>query len=289
MDRVNGCFETITISSLAKRWSQLSLFEKVYANSQLPEKVGDTKTSKGTSEDGAEEKDKAKDSDEYFRKRLEDPKLKALVEMDVKEHMIKETGLDRVKEMYAWKPDHTSPEMYLVTRTAINTGTMLFIVGAVLGGNAAADTFRSKNKHTAFATPFIAARKYNDVVMFGSIRLGLKFAFSAGSLAGLFVLSSQTMAVYRNKSSLWEYIAGGGIACSLIRLVHGWRNMVVGGVLGSFFGLVGGAAIFGFLKVTNMTQEQRHYKQLVEHFVNQREFEDPPQSATISVTDGVVA
>lgn len=101
MDRVNGYFETITISSLARRWSQLSLFEKVYAHSQLPEKVGDTKTSKGMSEEGSKDKDEAKDSDEYFRKRLEDPILKALVEMDIKKHMLKETGLDRVKEMYA--------------------------------------------------------------------------------------------------------------------------------------------------------------------------------------------
>ena len=101
MDKIHGYFETISISSLARRWSQLSLFEKVYAHSLLPEKVADDKISEGTSEDGVEEKDAAKNSDEYFKLRLEDPKLRALVEMDVKEHMVKETGLDRVKEMYS--------------------------------------------------------------------------------------------------------------------------------------------------------------------------------------------
>lgn len=50
-----------------------------------------------------------------------------------------------------------SPEMYMAAQTAVNTGIMLFIVGAVLGGNAAADAFQLKNKHTAFATSFVAA------------------------------------------------------------------------------------------------------------------------------------
>ena len=50
-----------------------------------------------------------------------------------------------------------SPEIYLAAQTAVYTGSMTFVVGSVLGGNAAAEAFRSKNQHTAFPTSFIAA------------------------------------------------------------------------------------------------------------------------------------
>ncbi|ESN90853.1 hypothetical protein HELRODRAFT_194638 [Helobdella robusta] len=137
---------------------------------------------------------------------------------------------------------------------------LVFAFSSAFGGRVASEKFIAKHQHKTFATRFSAVRTHNDATLFGALRFGMHLGVKAGIFACLYMLSSQAISAYRNKSTLWEYVGAGGLTCSFLRAGHGWRGMVVGGFFGLGFGLFGGACVLGLFKFMNYTQEERHYR-----------------------------
>jgi hypothetical protein len=50
--------------------------------------------------------------------------------------------------------------------------------------------------------------------------------------------SSMLIQAYRNKSTIWDYSAGGAVAGGLLRMHYGLANLVFGSVVGSLMGYV---------------------------------------------------
>lgn len=69
------------------------------------------------------------------------------------------------------------------------------------------------------------------------------------------------MAVYRNKSSIVEYLAAGGITGSLYKVNMGLRGMAVGGILGGALGGVAGLLSLLVLRLSGTSMEEVRYWQ----------------------------
>lgn len=70
-----------------------------------------------------------------------------------------------------------------------------------------------------------------------------------------------TIAVYRGKSSIFEYIAAGAVAGSMYKINTGLRGMTVGGLLGCGLGGVAGIISLVVLKASGMSMEEVRYWQ----------------------------
>ncbi|XP_052093981.1 RPII140-upstream gene protein-like isoform X2 [Mytilus californianus] len=103
-----------------------------------------------------------------------------------------------------------------------------------------------------------------DTVITRSVLFGGAWAARCGFLAGSVLAVSQSMAVYRNKTSVWEYVIGTGVGCSLSRFMHGPEGMFGGFLIGSVIGLGIGIPVVLLMKSLNKTQEDRHRDQIRE-------------------------
>jgi hypothetical protein len=185
-----------------------------------------------------------------------------------------ETPMDRIRAMYSRNTlGEYSPDLLQIGTLTKNTAGLVFLGTAVLGGYAARETYVQKNKHVTYATKFQAMRSYNDAIFFGSLRFGIKWAFKSGIFTGLFMLVSQSISVYRNKTSVIDYIAAGGVTCAVLRFDVGLRGMLAGGVIGSVLGLAAGLGLTGMLYAANETQQKRHHWQIHELLRERKEVE----------------
>jgi len=64
---------------------------------------------------------------------------------------------------------------------------------------------------------------------------------------------------YSNKSTVFEYSAGGLLAGAMYKLPMGGKAMVAGGVGGAALGTVAGAISVGIMKLTGTTTEEVRY------------------------------
>ena len=69
------------------------------------------------------------------------------------------------------------------------------------------------------------------------------------------------MAVYRGKTSMYEYILAGVATGSMYKFNMGLRGMAAGGIVGGFLGTVAGGISVAILKSTGMTMEEVRYWQ----------------------------
>lgn len=67
--------------------------------------------------------------------------------------------------------------------------------------------------------------------------------------------------MYRNKSSIVEYLAAGGITGSLYKVNMGLRGMAVGGVLGGALGGIAGLLSLLVLRLSGTSMEEVRYWQ----------------------------
>lgn len=181
-------------------------------------------------------------------------------EKEVNDFLENESGKARVKEMFTRKGDgEYSEDVGVIVQMTRNCAFLVFLVTSVLGGNAAREKFVEKNKHKVYETKFQAFRAYNDTVLFGSLRFGLKWGFKSAFFTCLFMTTAQAISVYRNKTSVLEYAVAGSVTCALLRMNVGLKGMFAGAVIGSVFGLVGGGCLCALMYTTNSTQQQRRF------------------------------
>lgn len=70
-----------------------------------------------------------------------------------------------------------------------------------------------------------------------------------------------TIAVYRGKSSMYEYILAGTVTGAMYKFNMGLRGICAGAIVGGALGTLGGAGSLLILKTTGMTMEEMRYWQ----------------------------
>ncbi|XP_073951118.1 RPII140-upstream gene protein [Choristoneura fumiferana] len=167
---------------------------------------------------------------------------------------ISETGRDRLKKMfYRNEYDEVSPEL----RTVVQSGLCGVFFGACMGGFAKSRDaylyFIENNQATIFQTTMEAKKKLQDYVMIGFAKGAYHWGWRLGIFTGTFSLIATTISVYRNETSITEYILAGTITGAIYKANLGMAAMMVGAGLGAVLSTIGGAAILGILKVTGVT------------------------------------
>ncbi|XP_046743252.1 RPII140-upstream gene protein [Diprion similis] len=173
-----------------------------------------------------------------------------------------ETGWDRLRNMYSLDEyGNRSPELNFAA-TATYFGTFVGLVyGGSLNARMAYINFIERNQATAFTNMFEAKRKLQDAVTIGFGKGAYHWAWRIALVTGSFVLLTTSVAVYRGKSSLLEYVTAGTITGGMYKTMLGPRAMLVGGAVGGVFGGVTGALTLALLKLSGTTMEEMRYWQ----------------------------
>ncbi|KAK6175626.1 hypothetical protein SNE40_014042 [Patella caerulea] len=195
-----------------------------------------------------------------------------VTEMEVNDYISNETGKDRLrnvitKDLYGEYPF----EFKLVTYATIQAGVMSFILASYLASKNYKDEFARKHQATVYSSRFQAMRRFNDAIMVEGIKEGSRMALRATAFTGLFIGTSQAIAVYRNKSSPLEYTIGCVVSCGILRASMGLKGMIAGGAFGAVVGSVAGCLLYGILYSLNETQENRHYWQVHKRLTEEKE------------------
>ncbi|XP_046336196.2 RPII140-upstream gene protein-like [Haliotis rufescens] len=187
-------------------------------------------------------------------------------EREIQEYMMKETGKDRLVKMFS--KNHIggwSPEVQFIKQVTTQTALITFLITSFVGGRHAREEFVRKHQATVFSTRFRAFRSLQDSIFMKSLLDGAKWTVKVSLFTVSLLGISQSIAVYRNKSSPWEYSIGLGITAAFLKCNLGLKGMFAGGVFGTVMGLVGGTAIWGIMYALNETQEQRNYWKVQKH------------------------
>ncbi|CAH0727703.1 unnamed protein product, partial [Brenthis ino] len=173
-----------------------------------------------------------------------------------KPNAVQSTGWDRVKAMYSKNEiEEVSMELHNVAQATMSG----ILVGAFLGGFAKSRdaylTFIENNQATTFKSTFEAKKKLQDFITVSFARGAYHWGWRLGIFTGIFSLISTTLSVYRDESSLGDYVSAGIITGAIYKANLGPTAMLVGAGVGGVLSLVGGMLIFSILKLTGLSME----------------------------------
>lgn len=173
-----------------------------------------------------------------------------------------ETGFDRIKKIFQNDEfDQHSVEL----EWSLNALTAGFSTGFILGTffefRRAGERFTKRHELTRFESKFEAHKRLQDNLTFNVMRKGWSSGWRVGVFTGLFVLTSSMCSVYRNKSSVTDFIFGGMFTGALYKTNFGLRGMFAGGLVGATFGLVGGSLIYSMLWMSGTRFEELKFWQ----------------------------
>nr|SVE76083.1 EOG090X0FS6 [Daphnia hispanica] len=178
-------------------------------------------------------------------------------------HIQNETGWDRLKSIFENDEfSSLSPELDNV----LTASTAGLFVGMFLGGIPASkneyNDFINRNKASSFETHFEAKSKLQFSVTKAMAEGGWKVGWRLALFTGAFTFFTTAVSTYRNKSTVFEYSAGGLLAGSMYKLPMGPKAMISGGLAGAAMGTVAGVLTVGMMKLTGTTAEDlRYWKQ----------------------------
>ncbi|XP_063379566.1 RPII140-upstream gene protein [Cydia fagiglandana] len=166
------------------------------------------------------------------------------------------TGVDRLKNMfYRNEYDEVSPEL----RTVIQSGLCGCFVGACMGGFVKSRDaylyFIENNQATIFKSTMEAKKKLQDHVTLAFARGAYHWGWRLGIFTGTFSLIATTISVYKDQTSITEYILAGSITGAMYKMNLGMAAMLVGAGLGAVLSAIGGAAILGILHITGVSMQ----------------------------------
>ncbi|GFQ82549.1 uncharacterized protein TNCT_360311 [Trichonephila clavata] len=170
-------------------------------------------------------------------------KFPYITERGIKDSLGKETGRDRIIRMYSTNEFGLSPEMAHVVKTGQYTFVFAGVLGGLKGISKAKDDFFRKNMATTYESKHLARRSLVDSMSMAGIRSGLKMGFQYASFSTIYLLSTMTVANYRNKITCWEHAGTGAILGGLTRINYGLKGVAVAGGLGGVLGLIAGCII----------------------------------------------
>lgn len=191
-----------------------------------------------------------------------DPKIKTAKSFERFKEVDQETGMDRIKMMFQLDEfDNISPELHSIYNAGFLGLFTGMCYGGFLGSKKAYMDFMERNQATAFQSHLDAKKKLQESVVFNFVKGGWNFGWRMGVFATMYVGISTTISVYRNKFTIFEYIAGGMITGAVYKWKMGPTGMAAGCLVGGGLGLVAGAISVGILSLTGTTMEEMRYWQ----------------------------
>ncbi|XP_041346720.1 uncharacterized protein LOC121366269 isoform X2 [Gigantopelta aegis] len=177
------------------------------------------------------------------------PSKPAISDEDVLNYLSQETGRHRLHVMFS-KEDTggVSPELSFISQVVFQSAAIVFLLMSIIGGRQGRDMFLMQNQPTVFRSRFLAFRKLHDVVFLESIKCGVKWGWKIAMFTFPFLIVSQSIAVYRNKTSPLEYSVAAGVTGSILKLNLGPKGMFAGGVVGAVMGAMVGVLVWAGLK-----------------------------------------
>ncbi|GFN90883.1 translocase of inner mitochondrial membrane domain-containing protein [Plakobranchus ocellatus] len=216
-------------------------------------------------------------------------------DMQVNHLIAQETGLQRLRAMYALGPD------WMFVQEDTRTITTIFYRSVVLGflissiQAAQSESKINKNMSASQAVMKMGVCSLDDGLVFvarpqqGDVRLSgplsnrgaggetqTRTDLRADSLSTVLWMStlrylSQSIAAYRNESSVWEYAVSGAVAMAAARFGKSPKAVATGVLGGAAIGTVGGMLICSILSSAGASQEQRTLNRIRQQLQQQHE------------------
>ncbi|CAG9785161.1 unnamed protein product [Diatraea saccharalis] len=166
------------------------------------------------------------------------------------------SGWERVKKMYTRNEfEEVSFELHNVIQSACCGA----FVGACFGGFVKSRNaylyFIENNQATIFKSTTDAKKKLQDHVTIAFAKGAYTYGWRLAIFTGLFSLIATTISVYKDETSLVEYITAGALTGALYKANLGLAATFVGAGLGAVLSAIAGLAILGLLKVTGITMQ----------------------------------
>jgi complex I assembly factor TIMMDC1 len=133
--------------------------------------------------------------------------------------------------------------------------------GGFVESKKAYTNFMDRNQATAFESHVEAKKKLQESMVLSFGRGGWKLGWRIGVFATTYVAIATSISVYRNKYTIFDYIAGGAITGALYKWKLGPRGMIAGFVVGMCLGTLAGSGTILLLKLTGTSMEEIRYWQ----------------------------
>ncbi|ELU12337.1 hypothetical protein CAPTEDRAFT_220198 [Capitella teleta] len=193
---------------------------------------------------------------------------------EIRAYIAKETPEERVKALFSRMDDGSlHPVIDDALMKAQGASFIGFVAGCVSTAQHSKQRFEERNRHTKFETRFIASRAYHDSLFVECARLGVNWALRTVLFVSIFLLSSHTVAAYKNKTSWYDYAVGGAVTGSLLKVNFGLKGMFAAGLVGSMMGGVSGFLFYGAKMAAGDLQEQMHDRFIMKKLLDKKEVE----------------
>ncbi|XP_064633127.1 complex I assembly factor TIMMDC1, mitochondrial-like isoform X2 [Lineus longissimus] len=199
---------------------------------------------------------------------------------EILDYINKETGRERLQQLFGKDVEgRRSQEMYMVIGGILQAGLFGAVVAGFIGARVAKERYVKKHYAAQFETKFFGIRGHLDAMVIGAIGFGAKWALRLSVFTGTFLLISQSVSVYRNKTGVVEYTLAGGMTGALFRMNMGLRGMFAAGILGTTFGTIAGLLAWGTSEATGESQQAKHYQYVHEQLVEKKKYKNVMEAA----------
>lgn len=215
-------------------------------------------------------------SSENLSSESEDKMKQFLVtDEEVNTYIAQETGMERVKEMFRKENGRRSHEAQLIKHGTVNTAVIVAFFTLYFSLKQARLDFRAENKANVFKDAYAANRQYYYSTTLKALSVSKQWFLKTFIFTGMMLFVSQTLPVYRNKSSPLDIGAGAAVAGSMWRFRAGPKASFSAGLLAGLGGSLLGSLYYGLLKLEKSTAEEKHFRKVKEKLETKKKLEEP--------------
>lgn len=197
---------------------------------------------------------------------------------EVNDYISKETGMDRLKEMFTKENRKKRYEVRLIKYGSVNAASLVAFYTLYCGYRQAKLDFVKQNKANVFKDHAAAARQMYYTTTFNALTVCKRWFIRTFLFTGMTLFVSQTLPVYRNKSSPFDVGIGAGLAASIWRFKGGPKASFAAGVLIGAVGTVFGTIFYGLLRLEGKTAEEVHFRRTKEILETKKRLSEPLKS-----------
>ncbi|XP_063704551.1 RPII140-upstream gene protein [Culicoides brevitarsis] len=173
-----------------------------------------------------------------------------------------QSPMERLRAIYSISEfGELSPELNSIRQACLFGGFVGIMYGGFVDSRISYMNFMERNQATAFDNHFEAKKMLQNNVTTGFVRGAMKWGWRVALFTTSYTAISTTIASYRGKSSVWEYLAAGGLTGAIYKVNMGLKGMTAGGAAGLAMGGIAGLLTLGLLKLSGHTVEDVQYWQ----------------------------
>uniref|UniRef100_A0A3B4U5L4 Complex I assembly factor TIMMDC1, mitochondrial n=1 Tax=Seriola dumerili TaxID=41447 RepID=A0A3B4U5L4_SERDU len=192
-----------------------------------------------------------------------------------------DTGWDRIKDLFDRDVTQRYPEELT---NVVKSGVVAALAGLIYGGLPAARHARQRyiqvSQAEIYSSRVEAVRSAHNAAIRGFVRYGWRWSWRVAAFVTLFNSVSTGLSVYRDKYTLSNYAAAGG----LFRLNLGLGGLVAGSIIGAVLGIPTGALIISMQSLAGETVRERRRRERRELY----ELKLTEWTARLQLTDDLI-